>query len=78
MKERETSIKIKVLHQKIKTLKPLDAFFDNRAFRGTLWNEKRSPKMHCILEKCHTKNVGLKWYDKPYSGVTDGHCGLYR
>ena len=50
---------------------------DNGAFRGAVWNEKRSPRVHCILGKLHTKNEGLnKWYDKPFLGQTDGHCGL--
>ena len=48
---------------------------DNGAFRGAVWNEKRSPRVHCILGKLHTKNEGLKWYDLPFF-LTDRHCGI--
>ena len=40
-----------------------EAFFqrqtENGAVRGAVRNEKRSPRVHCILGKLHTKNEGL-------------------
>ena len=38
--------------------------------------KKLKPRVHCILGTLHTKNEGLKWYDNPFLGQTDGHCGL--
>ena len=77
----ETSIKMKVLYQKMEKLKASRSLFwerrtDNGAFRGAVWNEKISHRVHCILGKLHTKNEGLKWYDKTFLGQTDGQCGL--
>ena len=70
-------------YQKMKKLKASRSLFwerqtDNGTFRGVVWNEKRSPREQYILGKLHTKNEGLKWYDKTFLGQTDGQCGLLR